>query len=224
MFLRIDQVLTPEELKQLHCLFQAAPFVDGKLTAGTYAKAVKENQQLQGDSEAYERASEIVLAALRRNILFEAFAQPLAIRPILFSRYQEGMGYGTHMDNTLMGRGEDLTRCDLSLTLFLSDPRTYEGGELLLDTTWGEQSFKLAAGSMVVYPKIFLHRVAPVTQGVRLVAVTWVQSRVRDPLERELLFELDTVRHSLFEKYGKTEEFDLLCKVYANLLLKWVEV
>lgn len=224
MFLHIEQVLTPEELERLHGLCQEAPFVDGKLTAGAYAKVVKENQQLQGDSEAHEEASEIVLAALCRNILFEAFAQPRAIRPILFSRYQEGMSYGTHMDNALMGRGEDLTRCDLSLTLFLNDPFTYEGGELILDTGLGEQSFKLPAGSMVVYPTIFLHRVAPVTQGVRLVAVTWVQSRIRDPLERELLFELDTVRHSLFEKYGKTDEFDLLCKVYANLVRKWVEV
>ncbi|QEQ00435.1 Fe2+-dependent dioxygenase [Thermosynechococcus sp. CL-1] len=224
MLLQVHQVLTSEELHRLNAILEAGVFVDGKLTAGLYARTVKDNQQLAQDSEAYALASEIVLAALTRNHLFQAYVQPKVIRPILFSRYEPGMVYGTHMDNALMGSGEQLSRSDVSLTLFLSDPCTYEGGALVLDTSLGEQSFRLPAGSMIAYPAIFLHRVEPVSQGVRLVAVTWVQSLIRDPLERELLFELDTVRRSIFEKQGKTIEFDLLCKVHANLLRKWADV
>lgn len=224
MLLRIDQVLTAEELKHLHYLLDKGVFVDGKSTAGVYAQTVKDNQQLQGQTKENQEASEIVFLALQRNSLFQAFVQPKVIRPILFSQYREGMSYGTHTDNALMGQPNELSRSDVSLTLFLSEPVTYGGGELVIDTSLGEKFFKLPAGSMIVYPSIFLHRVQPVTMGIRRVAVTWVQSLIRDPLDRELLFELDTVRHSLFEKYGKTVEFDLLCKVHSNLLRKWSEI
>ncbi|BAY53081.1 hypothetical protein NIES2134_118360 [Thermostichus vulcanus NIES-2134] len=224
MLLQIDRVLTTEELNHLNTLLQAGVFEDGKWTAGIYAKTVKDNQQLVQEGEEYRVASEIVLSALSRNQLFQAYVQPKIIGPLLFSRYEVGMAYGTHTDNALMGSGDQLRRSDVSLTIFLNDPFAYEGGALVLDTSLGEQYFKLPAGSMIVYPSIFLHRVETVSKGVRLVAVAWVQSLIRDPLERELLFELDTVRRSLFEKQGKTVDFDLLCKVYSNLLRKWAEI
>lgn len=223
MIVCIDNVLTPEELERIHLSLNDAEFVDGKLTAGIYAKTVKDNHQLKGDSDAARDVKAIVNQALKQNSLFQTAVRPKSIRPLLFSRYEAGMFYGLHTDNALMG-DDILTRSDVSLTLFLNDPNTYSGGELVIDTSLGEQFFKLAAGSMIVYPSTFLHRVAEVTEGVRLAAVTWVQSLIRDTHEREMLFELDTVRRAVFEKHGKTVEFDLLCKLHANLLRKWAEV
>ena len=223
MILCIDQVLTTEQLDHIHDLLKNAEFVDGKLTAGIYAKTVKQNSQLKGDTDIAKEVKAIAKGALQQNALFQASVRPKVIRPILFNQYQSGMSYGWHTDNAVMGDSV-LTRSDVSLTLFLSDPDTYQGGELVIDTGLGEQSFKLAAGSMIVYPSTFLHQVTEVTEGVRLAAVTWVQSLVRDAQQREILFDLDTVRRSLFEKQGKTIEFDLLCKTHSNLLRQWIEV
>ena len=133
------------------------------------------------------------------------------------------MSYGSHTDNALMGDA-DLMRSDLSLTLFLSSPNIYSGGELIIEGSQGEASFKLEAGSMVIYPSTTLHRVEPVTRGERLVAVTWVQSLIRDCQDREILFDLDTARQVIFEQYGKTPAFDLISKSHANLLRKWVDL
>ncbi|MCT7965621.1 Fe2+-dependent dioxygenase [Laspinema sp. D1] len=223
MILCIEQVLTPEQLDEIHRILKEGEFVEGKLTAGRYAKTVKDNYQLKADTEDAKKVRKMVHNALLQNPLFKASVRPQKIRPILFSRYEPGMSYGWHTDNAIMGDGE-LVRSDVSLTLFLSDPDTYEGGELVIDTSIGEQSFKLPAGSMIVYPSTFLHQVTEVTQGIRFAAVTWVQSLVRDVQQREILFELDTVRKSIFEQYGKTVEFDLLCKTHANLLRQWVEL
>ena len=223
MILCIDNVLAAEELEQIHLAIKDAEFAEGKRTAGQYAKVVKSNQQLSGDTEAAAIVREIVNQALNRNDLFQLAVRPKIIRPVLCSRYEPGMSYGCHTDNALMG-DEDISRTDVSLTLFLSDPLTYSGGELAIDTSLGEQLFKLAAGAAIVYPSTFLHRVTEVTSGVRVAAVTWVQSFIRNASDRELLFELDTVRRAIFEKYGKTVEFDLLCKTHANLLRKWVDV
>ncbi len=222
MILCIDQVLNTEQLEEIHCLLKEAEFVDGKLTAGRYAKTVKNNYQLKGDTEVAQKVREVVHNAIAQNPLFKAAVRPKTIRPIVFSRYEPGMSYGWHTDNAIMGERE-LVRSDVSLTLFLSEPDTYQGGELVIDTTLEEKLFKLAAGSMIVYPSTFLHEVTEVTQGIRLAAVTWVQSLVRDVQQREILFELDTVRRSIFEQHGKTVEFDLLCKTHANLLRQWVE-
>jgi PKHD-type hydroxylase len=223
MILCIDPILSPEELVQIYLCLKDAEFIDGKLTAGHYARTVKSNQQLQGDTEAAAIVEAIVNQALNRNPLFQAAIRPKIIRPILCSRYELGMSYGCHTDNALMGE-ENISRSDVSFTLFLSDPLSYTGGELAIDTGLGEQLFKLPAGAAIVYPSTFLHRVTEVTAGVRLAAVTWVQSFIRDASDRELLFELDTVRRAIFEKYGKTVEFDLLCKTHSNLLRKWADV
>lgn len=223
MIICMANILTSEELGLIIDRLKNAEFVDGKLTAGWYAQQVKNNAQLKNNAAPTQELRNLVNQALKRNSLFQIAARPKAIRPIMFSRYQGGMYYGTHIDNAIMG-DEELMRSDLSLTLFLSDPATYTGGELVIESTQGEQAFKLDAGSMVVYPTTTLHRVEPVTEGERLAAVTWVQSLVRDAHKREILFDLDTVRDTLFQKSGKTAEFDLLSKSIANLLRKWADV
>lgn len=223
MIICMANILTSEELGLIIDRLKNAEFVDGKLTAGWYAQQVKNNAQLKNNAAPTQELRNLVNQALKRNSLFQIAARPKAIRPIMFSRYQGGMYYGTHIDNAIMG-DEELMRSDLSLTLFLSDPATYTGGELVIESAQGEQAFKLDAGSMVVYPTTTLHRVEPVTEGERLAAVTWVQSLVRDAHNREILFDLDTVRDTLFQKSGKTAEFDLLSKSIANLLRKWADV
>jgi PKHD-type hydroxylase len=223
MILCIADVLTPEEVKQMTDQLAEAEFVDGKLTAGWHARLVKQNTQLKKGGAIAQSLQPIVTAALQRNALFQAAIRPKIIRPPLFSRYEPGMYYGSHVDNAIMGDPTPM-RSDISLTLFLSSPETYEGGELMIETSLGEQAFKLDAGAMVTYPSTTLHRVEAVTAGVRLVAVSWVQSLIRDPGDREILFDLDTARQALFEQQGKTLAFDLISKSYANLLRKWVEI
>ncbi|MEB3290388.1 MAG: Fe2+-dependent dioxygenase [Leptolyngbya sp.] len=223
MIVCIDSLLSSADLATIHDLLQTAEFVDGKLTAGTFAKTVKHNDQIKGDSDIAQAIRNLIQPALLKNPLFQAIARPKAIRPLLISRYTPGMAYGWHTDNAVMGDSPP-HRSDISLTVFLSDPAAYDGGELMLDTGLGHQTIKLAAGSAIVYPSTYLHQVTEVTQGVRFAAVTWVQSQVRSAHHREILFDLDTVRRSLFEKDGKTTEFDLLSKTHANLLRQWVEV
>ncbi|CAD0229090.1 MULTISPECIES: Fe2+-dependent dioxygenase [Planktothrix] len=223
MIFCIADVLTPEELKTTLTLLQQAEFIDGKTTAGRYVKSVKNNQQIKTDTEITSELRSIVLEALKRNELFQVAARPKIIRPIIFSRYDVGMYYGSHFDNAIMG-DESISRSDVSLTLFLTDPNTYQGGELVIETSLGEQSFKLDAGSAIVYPSSTLHRVETVTEGTRWAAVTWIQSLIRDPSEREILFDLDTARRSIFQQYGKTIEFDLIAKSHANLLRKWADI
>jgi PKHD-type hydroxylase len=224
MILCIGEVLTPNELQGIAAKLAQAAFVDGKTTAGWHAQTVKHNRQLPQDAPELKPLRQLILAALQRHPLFQIAVRPRQIHPMLISRYEPGMAYGTHTDNALMTAQGQPMRSDVSLTLFLSDPDTYDGGELVIDSPQGEQAFKLDAGAMVVYPSSTLHRVETVTDGVRLAAVSWVQSLVRDPAEREILFDLDTVCQALFERHGKTREFDLLAKTRANLLRKWVEV
>jgi PKHD-type hydroxylase len=182
------------------------------------------NTILQDDgSAAVQHLQTLLSQALQRNSLFQMAVLPKTIRPALFSRYEKGMSYGSHVDNAVMGQSE-LMRSDVSLTLFLSQPETYDGGELVIESSQGEQGYKLPAGSMIVYPSTTLHRVEPVTAGRRMAAVTWVQSLVRDSAQREILFDLDTARQILFQKSAKTSEFDLISKSYANLLRQWASL
>lgn len=221
MIVCIPEVLTETELTQITQSLANAEFVDGKQTAGWHAQPVKHNQQLpKGDGA--EALKKTISRALHRHPLFEAIARPRSIHSILISRYREGMAYGRHTDNALMG-GAKRWRSDISFTLFLNAPDTYDGGELVIEGADSEASYKLAAGSAIVYPSTTLHRVDPVQRGERLVAVGWVQSLIRDADKREILFDLETVKRSLFAQFGKTDEFDLLAKSVANLLRKWVE-
>jgi len=223
MIFCIADVLTVQELHQAQAGLERAVFVDGQLSAGWHARRVKHNTQAKMGSQLTRKLQVLIQQALRRNVLFNLVVRPKAIRPLLFNRYDKAMKYGTHVDDAVM---DDINpvRSDVSMTLFLSNPVDYDGGELVIETTAGEQDFKLDAGVMVIYPSTLLHRVEPVTRGKRLAAVTWIQSLVRDAARRELLFDLDTARRVLFEKHGKTHEFDLLSKSLANLLRMWVEV
>ena len=219
----LSNLLTAAELDRITTRLAEAKFLDGKLTAGKYAQAVKQNSQLDPDSASYAEVTQLIMQALTRNQRFQQLAYPKLIRPPLFSRYRVGMTYGTHVDSPLMGDPASL-RTDLSLTIFLSDPASYEGGELVIEGGQGECPIKLEAGSMVLYPASTLHRVEPVKSGVRLAAVTWVQSLVRDSDQREILRDLDQVRHSLVEQQGHSREANLIAKTHANLLRQWASM
>jgi PKHD-type hydroxylase len=215
MILCIDGVLDAAALAETVQALKRLRFADGAATAGWHARDVKRNLQA-GGGEALRRA---LAARIEAHELFRLAARPRRLSPLLISRYDVGMGYGPHVDDALMG---DL-RTDLAFTLFLGAPEGYDGGELVLDSTAGEQAFKLAAGALVLYPATTLHRVEAVTRGTRFAAVGWAQSLVRDPARRELLFDLDTARRAMFEQDGKTAAFDLVSKSLANLLRQWAE-
>ena len=223
MIFSIDNLLTAQELSSISDLLNTEDFVDGKKTAGWQARIVKNNTQLNSEAPYSKEIKELVAKALKRNPLFQAAVKPKAIHSMLISRYQKGMSYGQHVDNAIMGTDRYRYRSDVSFTVFLCDPSNYEGGELTLCDMEEERSFKLDAGSAVIYPSNKLHRVEEVTEGIRLAAVGWVQSLVRDLNKREILFDLDTTKRSLFEKYGKSIELDLISKSYANLLREWSE-
>ncbi|CAK6699052.1 Fe2+-dependent dioxygenase [Synechococcus sp. BA-124 BA4] len=194
-------------------------WLPGADTAGWHARSVKRNHQLDRRSPLHAQLASQVQATLLAHPLMQAAALPVAIHGVLFSRSSVGEGYGSHVDNAFMTGG----RSDLSFTLFLSDPETYSGGELVLESPTGEEALRCPAGHALVYPSTQLHRVEPVRDGVRLAAVGWIQSRVRRADQRELLFELDTARRAIFQRDGKDEIFDLISRSYTNLLRQWGE-
>ncbi|WP_203292561.1 Fe2+-dependent dioxygenase [Maricaulis parjimensis] len=218
MLLCLQNLCSPEEVAQLRRLAEESEYADGRKTAGWAAREVKRNEQVEAGPRI-DLIRTTVRKALERHPLFKSFAQPKAITRMLVSRYTAGMEYGRHVDDALMGG----RRVDLSFTLFLSDPTSYEGGELVMEGTDGETEIKLAPGEAVIYPTAALHRVAEVTAGERLAVVGWVRSLVRRADQREILFDLDQVCRSLFEKSGKTQELDLLLKTKSNLLRQWAE-
>jgi PKHD-type hydroxylase len=218
MMLTIETILERAELSEIRAALAAMRFEDGRATAGFSARLVKDNEQAR-EGATLRLLRERVTTALRRHPVFEAAVRPKALTAPIFGRYGIGRHYGTHIDNPLI----DGVRTDVSYTLFLSDPESYEGGELVIEGPSGEDEVKLAAGNLVLYPSTTLHRVAAVTRGERLVAVGWVQSYVREADKRELLFDLERARQGLFERSGKTPEFDLLAKCGANLLRMWAD-
>ncbi len=180
---------------------------------------MKNNRQAEGSDRSLETIRKLIAERILGNEVFRLAVRPKALSPLLFSRYEKGMHYGSHVDDALM----DGMRTDVSFTLFLSDPKSYGGGELTIESTSGEDAFKLDAGSLVAYPATSLHHVADVTRGARLAAVGWARSFVRDQARRELLFDLDTARRQMFARDGKSAEYDLVSKSLANLLRMWVE-
>jgi PKHD-type hydroxylase len=225
MIICIANLLTPDALCKLRDLLEGARFADGKATAGWHARLVKHNEQAIAPHTATQEAAAMVAAALRGNEVFRSAVLPRRLRPILFARYGEGRAYGAHVDDALMGLDDPAgpVRTDVAGTVFLAAADAYDGGELVIESTAGEQAFKLGAGDAIAYPATTLHRVEPVPRGVRLVAVTWVQSLVRDPAAREVLFDLDAARRAVFERKGKSPAFDLIAKSHANLLRRWAE-
>jgi PKHD-type hydroxylase len=219
MLITIADILPPADLEEIRTMLAAMRFEDGRSTAGWSARLVKDNEQAR-EGAALSLLRERVTKAIMDNEVFSLAARPKVLTPLLFSRYGEGRQYGSHVDNPLMNG----VRTDVSFTLFLADPDSYDGGELVIESVSGEEEVKLPAGHLVAYDSTSLHRVAPVTRGERLVAVGWAQSYVRDSAKRELLFDLETAKRSLFAQSGKTPEFDLVSKSSANLFRMWAEV
>jgi PKHD-type hydroxylase len=195
-----------------------ALFEDGRRTAGWHAREVKRNLQATRHGLADGVLRKIEQALLAHEVLVAA-ARPKRLVRLLISRYEPGMTYGTHVDDAMI----DGVRTDLSFTLFLSDPASYEGGELIVEDSYGERAIKLPAGELILYPSTTLHRVEPVTAGVRLAAVGWLRSYVRDAERREFLFDLETALRQIHAEQGKSPVFDILVKTRTNLLRRWAE-
>jgi PKHD-type hydroxylase len=219
----IGDVLSPEEIKKLRDEAALLPFVPGAETAGGRARRVKNNEQISQKAEERKVLHEVVIGALMRNKDFNRAALPKRIRPPLISRYRQGMAYGQHVDNALMGPKQARERSDVSVTVFISDIDEYDGGELVIHGSFGMQEVKLPSGSVVVYPSSSLHEVAEVTRGERLVAVTWAQSYVRDDRQREILAALAQVKDKMNAIAEDAFETDQVHHIYANLLRMWAE-
>ena len=223
MYTCIPDVLNAGQLKQLNDLFERQSFVDGRTTAGAVSGQVKSNLQLSADAADHAAMQQMVLEAIGGNSQFRLAAMPKSLQPIRFARYLPGMFYGRHVDNPVMGKDPQM-RVDLAFTLFLSPSKSYEGGELLIEEPGFRRAYKLPAGALVVYPANSLHEVAEVTAGRRDVAVGWLQSLVRDPLKRRIIFELEEARGNLLGKIGKAKEFDTLSRNINELWHMWIEV
>lgn len=226
MLIAIPDVLDADGVTRLRALIDAADWVDGNVTSGPQAALAKRNQQLPEDAPATREAAGIVLEALGRTPLFFAAALPLKVFPPLFNRYAGGQDFGLHVDNAIrIQRGTDFRiRSDLSATLFLEDPAAYDGGELVIEDQFGPQTVKLPAGHLVLYPASSLHRVTPVTRGVRTASFFWLQSMVRDDGERRTLFELDGAIQSVAAAQGQGDPVVVrLTGIYHNLLRRWAD-
>src|SRR3977135_4538660 len=200
MHILIGNVLSGTEVETVRTALAQARFVDGRETAGFAARMVKSNQQAAGADRSLATVRQFVAERIHGNEVFRLAVRPKMLSPLLFSRYATGMQYGSHIDDALM----EGMRTDVAFTLFLCDPESYTGGELVIESASGEEPVKLAAGDLVAYPATTLHRVAEVTSGVRLAAVGWARSFIRDAARRELLFDLDTARRPIFAQAGKT--------------------
>ena len=222
MLLQIPNILGSEDLASLRAELARARFEDGRATAGAGAHEIKRNLQLPLDGEAARSCAPRVTEALRRNALFFSAALPQKMFGPVFNRYDTGMGYGDHLDASILGVPAPI-RADVAATLFLSAPEDYDGGELVVQDTFGAHRVKLPAGSMIVYPASSLHRVEPVTRGSRLAAVLWIQSLVRDEARRRILFDIDLVIGNLSRKSPRPPEIEPLTSAYHNLLRMWAD-
>ncbi len=224
MMLRIPSVLDPNQLDTVRKLLVNASFVDGKLSAGDAAKRVKQNQELDKRAQQVDMLNNIVMRSLVQHPVYRAGALPLHVATPLYARYTPGMAYGDHLDDPIMGADGMLYRSDIAITVFLNEPEKYDGGELVIRTAFGENRVKFPAGDAVMYPSSSLHHVSQVTRGERLVAVTWVQSLVRDPARRELLYELHQAREKLLKISPEAEETAQVNTAYMNLIRMWGDI
>jgi len=224
MLLPIPRVLEADELALVRALLAAAPFVDGRLSAGGAARRVKNNEEMDPAAQDLERLNRVVMGSLARHPVYRAGALPLHAASPLYARYRPGMDYGDHLDDPIMGAGGVKYRSDIALTVFLNPPDEYDGGELVIRSSAGEQVVKLAAGDAVLYPAGSIHRVSPVTRGERLVAVTWVQSLVRDAARRELLYGLNAAREKLLRDAPEAAETAQVNAAYLNLIRMWSDL
>lgn len=225
MLLHVPNVLNAEELSQLRQLLAKADWTDGRVTAGTQSAQVKRNIQLPETTADAEAARIIVLKALNRNALFFSVALPKKIYPPLFNQYRDGMDFGAHIDNAVRTHAISgvHVRTDISCTLFINDPESYDGGELVVEDTYGHQMVKLPAGDMVLYPGTSLHHVRPVTKGARLASFFWVQSMIREDAQRTLLFDMDAAIVTLRQQVGDNAAVIRLTGNYHNLIRMWAD-
>ena len=225
MLVHIASVLTPEQVAETVQTLSAAPWGDGRETAGYLSTRVKDNAQLPEGHPVARKLGAVILDSLGNNPKFIAAALPLKIVPPLFNRYSAGQTYGSHIDGALrpVAGSPIKVRTDLSATLFLSDPASYDGGDLVIEDSFGERRVKLAAGDMVLYPGTSIHHVTPVTLGERVASFFWIQSAVRDDAQRSLLFELDDVVRTLGGKEANHKEAVRLAGIYHNLVRFWAD-
>ena len=224
MLITIPDILDKQRLDFINQTLNEAKFIDGTLSAGMAARRVKNNEELAADDQQMQQLNNLVMGSLVQHDEFKAAAIPLRVAAPYYARYNKGMTYGDHVDDPIMGNAGQQYRSDVSTTVFLNEPSEYEGGELVISTSFGEQKIKLAAGSAVVYPSSSLHHVAEVTKGTRLVAVTWSQSMVRDPAKRELLYTLNQARESLLKLRPDDAETKKIDISYVNLFRMWSEL
>jgi PKHD-type hydroxylase len=224
MLLTIPDLLNQAQLDKIRQVLGRGRFVDGRRSAGFAAASVKNNLEMVADAEQMKLLARIIMASLGHNETFRFGALPHRVADPIIARYEPGMTYGDHVDDPIMGTTGPRFRTDVSMTVFLNPPGDYQGGELVVRTSFGTKEVKLAAGHAVLYPSSSLHQVAPVTRGERLVALTWVQSYVRDAARRELLYELNLAREELLRNAPSQKETAYVDKAYANLLRMWAEV
>ena len=226
MLVQIPGVLTAEQVARGRSLLDAAEWIDGRVTAGHQSAQAKDNVQIPEGHPAAREVGDMILKALQGNALFVTAALPLHVFPPLFNRYAGGQSFGSHVDNSIrtVPATAHRIRTDLSATLFFSEPSEYDGGELMIEDTYGVHSIKLAAGSMVLYPSTSLHYVRPVTRGARVSSFFWLQSMVREDSERTLLFDLDAAIRALNQASPHNQIAVQLTGVYHNLLRKWAEL
>lgn len=224
MLLTIPKVIPEPQLQRVRALLARGSFTDGKLSAGLEAQRVKRNEEMVQEAELYAALNNIVMGCLVRHPVYQKAALPRRIASPYYARYGAGMQYGDHIDDPVMGPAGEQYRSDVSTTIFLSDAVDYDGGELVICSSYGEQQIKLAAGDAVLYPSSSLHHINTVTRGERLVAVTWAQSMVRDPGQRELLYQLWQAREKMLADRPDAPETAWVSNSYANLVRMWADV
>ena len=224
MMVHIPAVLTPEQVARCREVMEKAAWVDGNVTSGHQAAKAKNNLQLPESAPEARELSNMVMEALGRSPLFISAVLPKQVFPPLFNRYDAGMTFGNHVDNSVRSGNGVRIRTDVSSTLFISSPEDYDGGELIVEDTYGAHSVKLPAGDMIVYPATSLHRVTPITRGSRICSFFWTQSMIRDEAQRGLLFDLDMSIIRLAGDHPQHKSVVSLTAVYHNLLRQWAEV
>ncbi len=225
MLLHLKQIFTPEQVKEIRQHLDTAQWTDGKLTAGNASRDQKTNQQLSQDNTLAIKLGDFILHTLSQREDFMSTALPAKIFPPMFNRYEDGGAFGFHVDNAIrqVPNTPVKIRTDLSMTIFFSEPDEYDGGELIIEDTFGQQTVKLAAGDMILYPSTSLHKVAPVTRGARVSAFFWLQSLVKDNEQRRTLHQLDQSIQALRKDLPDDERVQNLIWVYHNLLREWSE-
>jgi len=223
MLVNVEKVLDRQRLRLVHELLSGAPFVDGRLSAGAMANRVKRNEEVDVHAQQIARLNDVVMRALVSHPTYQAAAMPLRVAAPYYARYRPGMTYGDHIDDPIM-QADLPYRSDIAITIFLNEPEEYDGGELVVRGTFGDQQIKLPAGDAVLYPASSVHQVAPVTRGERLVAVTWLQSAVRDPARREILYTLYMAKETLRERDPEAPETVQVNHAYVNLVRMWADI